>query len=503
MDLQRPLKNEKVYFLKNLTNEPLWKGVKKEFDFLLRNPIWLNIEKLNADTAYFLRKNYQLKEACIKKTLELLNRCKKSGKAEKELCCADNSILGLPIVIDDKNYGYVAVIHFSSQTPASVINILKAFLKSLALKSQMNLELDRLYETISPRTMALSTIHTLHRIMNSNLNLEELLPRIARLSLQILGAAISKIYLFEGKKVTYTPKVAINLKENTYNIKLMQFEKNIVEKIAKTATPVLKNDIVAVPLLEEEVFGLILVAYKTNGKTFTYFDQDILSTMAEQAVIAIKNSRLFEQQEQLALGSIKSLSTLLKTKEDLWHSHIPTFKIILTQIAQILKLSEKENLALQNAALLHDIEKINIPEEILKKNKPLTKKEYSIIREHPIKTVKILEPLQSVESAIPILLHHHERFDGTGYPSGLKHEQIPIGARIMAVVETFEAIITDRPWRKALGIEDAILEIKRNSGVQFDPLIVESFLKVLSSPQIRQKLKNIKKRNSFCKNKAM
>jgi HD-GYP domain-containing protein (c-di-GMP phosphodiesterase class II) len=328
--------------------------------------------------------------------------------------------------------------------------------------------------------------------MSSNLNLDELLPRIARLSLQILDATTCKIYLFDKKKDILLPKVVINLKKINYRRKIRQSEEKLANKIAKSATPILKDNLIAVPLIEEEVLGVILVSQKTSGKPFTYFDQDILSTLAEQAVVAIKNARLFEQQERLTLGSIKSISSLLKVKEGTLHSHTPAFKSMLSLIANELKISKEENIALQNAALLHDIEKVNIPDKILTKSKPLTSREYKIIKENPFKTIRILKPLQSLEPAIPIILHHHERYDGSGYPSGLKGEQIPMGARIMAIVEAFEAMITKRPWRKALSVSQAISEIKKNSGTQFDPLVVEAFLKIIKNKRIRKKIKSRK-----------
>lgn len=481
-------------FFKNFLKDSGWKDIKTEFDCLLGNPIWLNVEKLNKDTENLLKNSVDLDKNCVNKILQLLAKSRKSGRLEESACGKNKKTLCIPIFIENKNYGYLCVIHFKGGVSASVIKLLGQCVKMLAVKSQRELELQRLYETIGPRTLALSTIHTLHRLMSSSLNLNELLPRIARLSLQVLGATICVIYLYDKKKKMLLPKVNINLKDTNYKKKRKQAGKEIAEVVAESLTSVLKRDLIAVPLIErEEVLGVILVSQKSNQKAFTYFDQDILSTLAEQAVIVIKNARLSEQQERLTLGSIRSISSLLKIREGKWHSHTPAFIDILSKLAQGLRLSREENIALQNAALLYDIEKVNIPEEILRKNKPLTNKEVKIIKEVPFKTVNILKPLQSLEPAIPIILYHHERYDGKGYPSGLKGRQIPVGARIMAVADAFEAMITKRPWRRALSINQAVSEIKKNSGTQFDPLVVEVFLKIVEDVKIRKKLEGGKK----------
>ncbi len=481
-------------FLKKFLSDPFWQELKTEFDCLLGNPAWLNIEKLNKDTKDLLERMPGLDKDCVNKILELVKRSRNSGQIQESICRGNEKSLCIPISIENKNYGYLCVINFKKDVSVSLIKLLGKCVRMLSIKSQKDLELQRLYDTIEPRTLALSTIHTLHRLMSSSLNLNELLPRIARLSLQVLGATICVIYLYDKRKKALSPKVSINLKNIDYKKMEKQVWKETAGEVAESLTAVLKKDLIVIPFIEkEDILGVILVAQKSNKKAFTYFDQDILTTLAEQAVIVIKNARLSEQQERLTMGSIRSISSLLKIREDEWHSHTPAFRSILSQLAQKLSLSKEENLALQNAALLYSIEKINIPEQILKKNKPLTNKEVKIIKEVPFKTINILKPLQSLEPTMPIILYHHERYDGKGYPSGLKGKQIPIGARIMAVVDAFEAMITKRPWRRTLTINQALLEIKKNSGTQFDPLVVEVFLKVVKEAKIRKKLGDRKK----------
>jgi HD-GYP domain-containing protein (c-di-GMP phosphodiesterase class II) len=134
---------------------------------------------------------------------------------------------------------------------------------------------------------------------------------------------------------------------------------------------------------------------------------------------------------------------------------------------------------MESAALLHDIGKIGIPENILKKPGRLTSKEQNVVKLHPYVGVQILEPIDILEPIISIIYYHHERFDGKGYLEGLKGEQIPLGARVLAVADAFDAMTSDRPYRRALTVAEAIEELRRCSGSQFDPSIVKAFLKVV------------------------
>lgn len=129
--------------------------------------------------------------------------------------------------------------------------------------------------------------------------------------------------------------------------------------------------------------------------------------------------------------------------------------------------------------MLHDIGKIGINESILNKPGKLSEEEYEMVKLHPKMGADIIKGIKFLEPVVPIIYHHQERYDGKGYPDGIKGEQIPIGARIIAVLDTYDAMTTDRPYRKALSREAAIAEVKRCSGTQFDPQVVEVFLQIL------------------------
>jgi PAS domain S-box-containing protein/putative nucleotidyltransferase with HDIG domain len=134
---------------------------------------------------------------------------------------------------------------------------------------------------------------------------------------------------------------------------------------------------------------------------------------------------------------------------------------------------------LKIASLLHDTGKIGIPDAILDKDSKLSDEEYQILKKHPEKGEEILKPIKELEEILPIIRSHHERLDGRGYPDGLRGERIPLDSRIISVTDSYDAMVSDRPYRPSKGRDFAVSELKRNSGTQFDPAIVEIFLKIL------------------------
>jgi len=150
-------------------------------------------------------------------------------------------------------------------------------------------------------------------------------------------------------------------------------------------------------------------------------------------------------------------------------------------LARALSLSKNEIERIKQASILHDLGKIGISDKILLKNSKLSKDEFEEIKRHPRIGVDIIRPIQFLHGLIPYILYHHERWDGKGYPNGLKGEDIPIGARIIALADVYQALTSDRPYRKAFSKEEAIKIIQEGAGTQFDPAIVNVFLKVLQN----------------------
>ena len=287
----------------------------------------------------------------------------------------------------------------------------------------------------------------------------------------------------------FVNKALVDLSKNKARPRSSPQAKRIEKRVIRSGNILLKKSYLSVPLIDEEPIGVITISQKMSGKAFDNFDREILSALSEQAVGAIKNAQLYTEQENMLLGTVKSLSSLLKAKSAYSYTHTPAFVEIALGTAKELGLSEDALRDLRFAAMLHDAEKIGIPEEILEKPTQLSGKELKVIKEHPKESVKILSPVQRLKPAVAIILRHHEKFDGTGYPDGLKGEEIPLGARILAVADAFEAMISRRPYRKSTSTPEAIKELKRQSGTQFDPQAINAFLKFTKKQSFKKLLR--------------
>jgi diguanylate cyclase (GGDEF)-like protein/PAS domain S-box-containing protein len=192
-----------------------------------------------------------------------------------------------------------------------------------------------------------------------------------------------------------------------------------------------------------------------------------------------KIDRLTKKANQGLSEAIFAFAKTLELKDHYTGEHVEKTVHYATEVARALDLPQEETERIRQAAILHDLGKIGISERILLKKGKLTKKEFEEIKKHPQIGVDIIRPIQSLQSVVPLIFYHHERWDGKGYASRLKGEDIPVGARIIAVSDVYEALTSDRPYRKAYSEDEAKKIIKDGSGTQFDPKIVETFLKVL------------------------
>ena len=177
--------------------------------------------------------------------------------------------------------------------------------------------------------------------------------------------------------------------------------------------------------------------------------------------------------------SMKTLITIINSKDRYTYGHVERVVIYSKLFAEHLGLSNADKNTLIYGAYMHDLGKINIPEEVLNKQMPLTDEEWALIEAHPENGVKIVEPVNTLQDTIPIIMHHHERYDGTGYPSNLKGENIPYLARVLTVIDAFDAMTFKRSYSDKKSFDEAIEELKRCSGTQFDPALAEEFIKVV------------------------
>lgn len=211
------------------------------------------------------------------------------------------------------------------------------------------------------------------------------------------------------------------------------------------------------------------------------FSIDFYKTLSNHLSISIHNARLFEKNKNLFLHTIEALAAAIDQRDAYTHYHSSNVTICAVAIAKSMGLTDKQISEINTAGLLHDIGKIGIRDNVLLKPGKLTNEEFDIIKSHPEKAVKILESVEDLKDIIPIIASHHERYDGKGYPDGLEGEEIHLGARIIAVADTFDAMTTKRVYRDAIDKKVSIEEITRCSGTQFDPQTVKAFLNIVYS----------------------
>ncbi|MDP3791929.1 MAG: HD domain-containing phosphohydrolase [Candidatus Omnitrophota bacterium] len=453
------------------------------------HPSAASIKKLVLNTCPFLKKpDFQKGASCVRMLEDMVEKAGLEKRMVRFECIEGLRGFIYPISQGDKLYGYIGACYTKKDVSDEIMDIFAAFTDTIVKEVQKELELSKLYETIRPRAIALSTVHTVHRLIGSTLDMNELLPRVARLSLQVIRANRCSIKLVDSTKKLLLPKATVDLRETKSKLKKVRIGRWSPGKAAKFGRPIRDKNHLATPLIDEDVIGVITLYDKIDGKPFTQFDQEIMSTLAEQAVIAIKNAHLYKEQEKLTFGMIKSLAAIVSTRKSGQYMPRASFLRITTLVGQKLHLSGYELKSIEYSILLHDAGQLIVPEEVLKKPAKLTEKQYNLVKEHPIIGAEILKPIKALKSIIPIILHHHENYDGTGYPKGLKKDQIPVGARIMAVVSAFEAMITKKPYRTPKSINAAAEEIRNSSGKQFDPKVVQAFLEVIKRKDISEML---------------
>jgi diguanylate cyclase (GGDEF)-like protein len=183
--------------------------------------------------------------------------------------------------------------------------------------------------------------------------------------------------------------------------------------------------------------------------------------------------------------SIKTLISVINAKDKYTYGHVERVVAYCKLLADRLNLSEEDKKTLIYGAYMHDIGKMNIAKDILIKKMPLTNEEWELLKQHPANGVEIIKPVKSLNNLIPLILYHHERYDGKGYPSNLKGEDIPYLVRLLSVVDSFDAMTSNRPYNKRKTYEEAIVELKKCSGSQFDPDIADSFIEVIKENKDR------------------
>lgn len=234
------------------------------------------------------------------------------------------------------------------------------------------------------------------------------------------------------------------------------------------------NNLLAIPIYVRDKFsGAVVLANNPQG--FDDHDDDVLLALGDHAGAALHNERLHGELRAAYLATVSMLAEAVEAKDPFLRSHSSDATRFVSAVAERLGMDRREREDLVFGSLLHDVGKIGISERILLKPGPLTAHERSLIELHPRIGFRIVQQVPALRGVAPAILHHHERFDGAGYPGKLTGDEIPLAARIISVVDAFSAMTSDRPYRDARPTEEALEELERCAGTQFDPEIVRLF----------------------------
>lgn len=363
-----------------------------------------------------------------------------------------------------------------------------------------------LKENLKKKIEEFSALYEVGKSITSTLHLDEVLSLITKKAATIMNASACSLRLLDksGHELLLRSSYGLTNKRFQKIKRSLRVGESIAGRVVKKGKPYITNDLrkdrnykypyyamqrglralVTVPLVQRDKIIGVLSIYNTKVGKYTPEDVKVLAMFASQAAIAIENARLFEQAQTGYLNTIKTLSNIIDAKDSQTFGHSERVMERCMDIAQALKLPEDKKEVLKYAGLLHDIGKIGIDVGILRKPSRLTREEWKIMAMHPVVGSGIVEQIGFLDDLAPIILHHHERYDGKGYPSRLRKEKIPLGARILSVVDAYESMVSDRPYRKALSFKKIRQELLEGAGTQFDPVIVKIFLKIITKKKI-------------------
>lgn len=322
--------------------------------------------------------------------------------------------------------------------------------------------------------------------------IDTFLELIVEITVKALEAKTGVLMLLDEKNAELYVKAASGFKDRLKNLRIKVGEEG-PGWVAKNNKPLLvprlnelkseeENGPFTPPLLgvpltyQDRLVGVLAVTGKPGGGNFGEDELLIVSNLASQTAIAVENERLHRDAEQTYLETISALAIAVEARDPYSRGHLDRVSQYAVKTAQKLGLDEAAIQDIKDAAELHDLGKIGISDDILKKESSLNEEEIRIMRKHPIIGEAIIKPVRRLANLCDIVRHHHEWLDGTGYPDGLKGDEISLGAKILCVADAFDAMTMDRPYCKALSIEEAKAELKKYIGVRYDAKVVEAFL---------------------------
>jgi len=387
--------------------------------------------------------------------------------------------------------------------------------KRLQEKEESNRKIREMAEEIAHKNNSLedmvkqfSVIHEVSQVIGSELQDETLIRRIIVETASLLQAETVSIMLKDSDGCL-SIKHAEGLTSDIINSTKVKPGEGISGWVLEEGKPILVKDVssikkdapdktlyhsdslLCVPLkIKGEVTGVLNATNRKGGGPFDERDLFLVTILGNNAAIAIENARLYTAIQESYFKTIKALVNAVEAKDNWTKDHSENVTNYSLKIADYLGLSENQKDTIRYAGVLHDIGKIVISSTITDKPDKLDEAEWELIKEHPLIGQRILDPIDYLEPVKVCIQTHHERCDGSGYPFGLRAHQIPLETRIISVADAYDAMIHSRPYRSALSVGEAVAELKRSAGSQFDSAVVGSLLKIIEAEEAEDEIQH-------------
>ncbi len=366
------------------------------------------------------------------------------------------------------------------------------------MKGDLCYNLTRMTIDSPERRAQLNTLMELSALINSSLDVAEIRKRTIGAAVRLVDAETGSLLFLDDETGDLYFDVALGEKGESIKTIRLKRGQGIAGWVAEHQEPVIINDVqndprffkdadkksefetramVCLPVrLKDKLVGVLQAINKRHGQ-FEREDMELLTALSNQVAVAIENARLYDELKETFYATVHTLAETIEKRDPYTAGHTKRVMEYSLAIGEAIGLSQKDMMDLRLSAILHDIGKIGVRDNILLKDGRLTFDEYNAIMMHPFYGAEILTHISQLKDIVPGVRSHHEKFDGSGYPEGLKGDMIPLITRIIAVADTFDAMTTDRPYRKGLSVEAALEELKRYAGTQFDPDAVNAFIR--------------------------
>lgn len=495
--------------VKGLNTESIAKNKRVPIDSLIASKVYQTGETLVINETS--TKTIEAKEEDIKSSDKAENDIADSDKQELEnspvisKSNVDKSFY-MPIIVKGKVIAILSGKNKLSGEDFSQADL--SLVEGIIKETTISISNALMWQDLHRKVIELNTLHEIAKNIGVVLDINKLLELILDLTSKVFGAVKnSSIILYDEETQLLNVKLYKGDK-SCKNIKPIKSGEGIAGKVFQRGEPIIINDMhttedndsidngsssICVPLkVKEKCLGVLSITDKISGEPFDKSDLDMMVTLASQIAVSLNNAKLYEDLEASYLSAVRALANSIDAKDTYTMGHSERVAKYSVEIGKRMGLSDEELKNLYIGALLHDIGKIGIPEAIINKTDKLTNEEFQEIKTHPTRGATIIEPAKFLKEKVPLIKYHHERFDGKGYPEGLKGEEIPLLARIICCADSFDAMTSKRAYRDTMPIDFAKKELIRCSETQFDPKIVSAFLEVIANEDIIQEIKMVK-----------